>query len=90
MVSINRHIYLLFYLVVFAFPTALGGDTAAGFEIELPVFLFDEAYHDGAVQSAVGVAAHNSGVESPLVAFRFVDDLQGTRLGSAGNRAGRQ
>ena len=68
----------------------MGGDAAAGFEIELSVFLLDEAYHDGAVQPSVGVATHDSGVESPFVAFRFGNNLHGTRFGSAGNGAGGQ
>lgn len=83
------HIFL-FYFIVFAFPTALGGDTAAGFEIELTVLLFDEAYHNGAVQPSAGIAAHDPGVETSFVAFRFGNDLHGARFGSAGYGAGRQ
>ena len=90
MVSINRHIYFLYYFVVFAFPPAFGGDAASCLEVELAVFLLDEAYHDGAVQLSVGIMPHDAGVEAPAVVFGLGDDFYGFGLGGAGDGAGRK
>ena len=90
MVSINRHIYFLYYFVVFAFPPAFGGDAASCLEVELAVFLLDEAYHDSAVQLSVGIMPHDAGVEAPAVVFGLGDDFYGFGLGGAGDGAGRK
>ena len=87
MVSINRHIYFLYYFVVFAFPPAFGGDAASCLEVELAVFLLDEAYHDSAVQLSVGIMPHDAGVEAPAVVFGLGDDFYGFWVGGAGGGA---
>ena len=51
-------------------------------EVELAVFLLDEAYHDSAVQLSVGIMPHDAG-EAPAVVFGLGDDFYGFGFGGA-------